>query len=85
MTFERTDKNKCFTHLRSIKIYEAMGMKVEKKIETMNLKQKKWLKNYSGLNTQLKSKAGKKFSGFFWKSMNNKLHEKGVEDLKKKL
>ena len=58
-----------------------MGIKVEKINKLMNFKQKKWLKPYIDLGTELRSKAENKFQknicesinlDFFWKLVDVK-------------
>ena len=62
-----------------------MGVKSEKTIKIMNFKQKKWLKPFFHLSTELNSKTENNFLEKIQKSLNNVLSAKIEEDLKKRL
>ena len=75
-------KNKQYTHYRNLYLFAEMGMKFRKLNEVLRFKQKKWLKRYIDLNTDLWSKAENQFQQKFRTSMKNVFCGKFAENTK---
>ena len=66
-----TDKKKYLIHYRMLKFYVRHGMIVEKFLEIISFKQRRWLEKYISFNTQKRNKAKKDLEKDFFKLIVN--------------
>ena len=77
------DKNNCVIHIISLKQALDNGL-ILKKVHGVNqFNQKAWLKEYIGMNNELRKQAKHNFEKDFFKLMNNTVFVKTMENVRK--
>ena len=77
------DKEKYFMHIKVLKQDLNHGLVLKKVHRVIQFNQKKWLKPYIDMNTNLRKEAKNDFEKDFFKLMNNSVFGKTIENVKK--
>jgi hypothetical protein len=78
-------RKKYVLHVRNLKLYTDLGMKLTKVHRAVTFKQSRWLKEYIDFNTKKRSVARNTFEKNFFKLMNNSIYGKTMENLRKRV
>ena len=79
------DKNKYVVHYKNLMLYLSLGMKLKRIHRVLEFDEKPWMEPYIRLNTEMRKKAKSAFEKDFYKSMNNSVFEKTMENLRKRV
>ena len=77
------DKAEYVIYIRNLKQVLNHGLVLKKVHRVIKFNQKAWLKPYIDMNTKLKQKAKSNFQKGFFKSMNNAVFGKTMENVRK--
>lgn len=76
------DKTDYVIDIRNLKFYLEKGLVLKKISRVVEYKQKRWLKDYIDLNTNLRTKAKNDFEKDYFKLMNNSVFGKTMENVR---
>ena len=77
------DKNNYVVYIRPLKQELNLGLIFKKVHTVIQFNQKAWLKEYTGMNTELRKQAKNDFEKDFFKLMNNSVFGKTTENVRK--
>ena len=80
---EITDKNNYSVSIFALKQALNHGLILKKVHSVISFRQEAWLKPYTDMNTQLRTKATNEFEKHFYKLCNNSVHGKTMENVRK--
>jgi hypothetical protein len=76
------DKDMYITHVRNLKLYLELGLKLKKIHRVIEFEQEAWLAPYIAMNTDLRTQAVTKFEKDFFKLRNNSVFGKCMENVR---
>ena len=79
------DKKKYVIHHETLKLYESLGIEIEKIHRIIGFEESAWMKPYIDLNTELRTKADNDFEKDFFKLMNNSVYGKTMENIRNRV
>src|SRR6218665_267233 len=79
------DKVKYVVHYENLKLYENLGLKIVKIQRGIIFQESAWLKKYTHLNTDLRTRATNDFEKEFFKTMNNSVFGKSMEAIENRV
>ena len=83
LVYNLLNKKKYVVHIKSLKQALNHGLKLKKVYRIIEFNQKAWLKPYIDMNTELRKVADNDFEKDFYKSMNNAVFRKTMENIRK--
>ena len=72
-------------HYENLKLYEHLGLKIVKIHRGIIFQESAWLKKYTHLNTDLRTRATNDFEKEFFKTMNNSVFGKSMEAIENRV
>ena len=78
-------RKKYVVHVRNLKLYIDLGMKLVKIHRAVTFSQSKWLADYIAYNTKMRSVSKNAFEKNFFKLMNNSIYGKTMENIRKRV
>lgn len=85
LTPHLTDHLNYCVHYRNLKYLVNLGVEIKKVHNIVSFKQKKWLKPYIDLNTEMRKEAKHDLEEDFFKLMNNSVFGKSMENIKNRV
>jgi len=79
------DKSRYVLHIRNLKLYTDLGMKVDRIHKVMEFDQKAFLAPYIAFNTEKRRMARSSFEKDFFKLMSNAVYGKMIEQLQNRV
>ena len=79
------NKKKYVIHHETLKLYESLGIEIEKIHRIIGFEESAWMKPYIDLNTELRTKADNDFEKDFFKLMNNSVYGKTMENIRNRV
>ena len=76
-------REKYVVHALNLKLYQRLGMKIEKVHRVLTFQECEFLRKYINFCTDMRSKSTTKIGSRFWKLMNNSVFGKWIEDTSK--
>ena len=77
-------KNRYVLHYKNLKQYLSLGLKLKAVHRVISFRQSRWMEPYIAKNTSLKMSAKNEFDKDFFKSMNNSVFGKTIENIRQR-
>ena len=79
------NKVKYVTHIKNLKLYKQLGLRVTKIHRVLEFEQSRWLKSYIDFNTEKRKAATSDFEKDFFKLLSNSVYGKSMENIRKRV
>ena len=79
------NKNNYVMHYRNLQQYLELGMKLKKIHKILKFKQSDWIRPYFDFNTDKRKESTNESDKNFFKSMNDSVYGKTIENLRKRI